>query len=205
MTTLIAVDGFGGAGKSHFAARLAAAHPGVTVVYTDDFASRDAGLDWQRLLDQVLDPLLADRPARYQRYDGDDERLAEWHDVGPGGVVVVEGVSSFRIALADAYDLAVWVQTPRETCLERGLERDAEAALGRWQRWMADEDRYGEAEHPEQRAAAVVDGAPAVPHDPEVDFVALRWPPREAPRTRTSSGGAPNRRRRSGSFEPGER
>jgi len=175
---LVAVDGVGGSGKSHFAARLAAAHPGVTVVHTDDFASWEAGLDWRRLRLQVIDPLLADRPARYQRYDWDRERLAEWHDVGPGGVVVVEGVSSLRVGLADTYDLAVWIQTPRETCLERGLERDGQAALGRWQRWMADEDLYVGAEHPEERAAVVVDGAPTVPHDPEVDFVALPWPPR---------------------------
>jgi uridine kinase len=175
-TTLVSVDGFGGAGKSYFAARLVAARRGVTVVHTDDFASWDAGLDWQRLRDQVIDPLMGDRPARYQRYDWVEARLAEWHEVPSGGTVVVEGVSSYRISLADAYDLAVWVQSPRETCLRRGLERDVQGALGLWQRWMAEEDAYVEAEHPDARAAVVADGAPTIAHDPEVEFVALRWP-----------------------------
>lgn len=92
-----------------------------------------------------------------------------------GGIVVVEGVSSYRASLADAYDLAVWVETPRATCLKRGLERDGDAALGLWQRWMADEDHYVDTEHPKQRAAVVVDGAPTVSHDPDVEFVALPW------------------------------
>ena len=175
-TILVAVDGFGGAGKSHFAAGVAAARPGTTVVHTDDFASWDAGLDWQRLRRQVIGPLLADRPARYQRYDWVAGCLAEWHDIPPGGTVVVEGVWSSRVTLADAYDVAVWVQSPRETCLRRGLERDGQAALALWQRWMAEEDEYIEAEHPEGRAAIVVDGAPTVEHDPDVQFVALRWP-----------------------------
>jgi uridine kinase len=175
-TVLVAVDGFGGAGKSHFAARLAAVEPRLAVVHTDDFASWDAGLDWERLRDQVIDPLLGDRPARYQRYDWEEGRLAEWHEISAEGVVVVEGVSSYRLTLADAYDLAVWVQTPREKCLERGLVRDGEVALGRWQKWMADEDDYVKGEHPERRAGVVVDGAPIVPHVSEVEFVAMRWP-----------------------------
>jgi uridine kinase len=174
-TTLIAVDGVGGSGKTHFAARLAAARPGLTIVHTDDFASWDAGLDWERLRHQVIDPLLADRPARYQRYDWDQKRLGEWHDIPSGGVVVVEGVSSYRLMLADAYDVAVWVSAPRDTCFQRGLERDGQSALALWQRWMAEEDDYIDREHPEDRAALVVDGCPAVPHDHEVEFVVLRW------------------------------
>jgi uridine kinase len=175
-TMLLAVDGFGGAGKSVFATRLAAANADVTVVHTDDFASWDGGLDWERLRHQVIDPLMNDRPGRYQRYDWVESRLAEWHDVPPGGTVVVEGVSSYRLSLSDAYDLAVWVQSPRETCLRRGLERDGQAALPLWQRWMTEEDAYFEAEHPDVRAAVIVDGAPTVAHDPETEFIAPRWP-----------------------------
>jgi uridine kinase len=175
-TALVAVDGFGGSGKSHFAACLAATEPRLTVVHTDDFASWEAGLDWERLRHQVIDPLLADRPARYQRYDWDERRLAEWHEISAGGVTVVEGVSSYRLSLADAYDLAVWVQAPREVCLARGLERDGQGALALWQKWMAEEDEYVNREHPERRAAVVVDGAPTLPHDREVEFVALCLP-----------------------------
>jgi uridine kinase len=175
-TTIVAVDGFGGAGKSHFAANLAAANHQVTVVHTDDFASWDDGLDWQRLRREVIDPLMDDRTARYQRYDWVEARLAEWHDVPAGGTVVVEGVSSYRLSLSDAYDLAVWVESPRETCLRRGLERDGQGALAVWERWMVEEDAYVAAELPDERAAGVVDGAPTVAHAPGIEFVALRWP-----------------------------
>ena len=173
-TALVAVDGFGGSGKSHFAARLAGARPDVTVVHTDDFASWEAGLDWERLMHQVIDPLLADRPGRYQRYDWIEARLAEWHEVLPGGVVVIEGVSSLRLSVAHIYDLAVWVQTPRDVCLRRGLERDGESALPLWEKWMDEEDSYVERERPDERADVVVDGDPIEPHDREIEFIAVR-------------------------------
>lgn len=43
---LVAVDGPGGAGKSTFADRLAAAAGGAPIIHTDDFASADNPIDW---------------------------------------------------------------------------------------------------------------------------------------------------------------
>ena len=86
---LVAVDGRGAAGKSTFAARLAAALGGAPVVHTDDFASPDKAPWWPRLEEQVLRPLAAGCPGRYQRYDWQRRELAEWHDVPVGTVVLV--------------------------------------------------------------------------------------------------------------------
>ena len=49
---LVAVDGYGGAGKSTFAARLAAALGGAAVVHTDDFATGAPGVEWWPRLEQ---------------------------------------------------------------------------------------------------------------------------------------------------------
>ena len=69
-TRWVGVDGFGAAGKSTLARRIAAALPGSCVIEVDDFA-RDGTPGWDRELfgAQVLAPLLAGRPARYQRWD----------------------------------------------------------------------------------------------------------------------------------------
>src|SRR6476661_8671860 len=57
---LVAVDGYGGAGKSTFAARLAAALGGAAVVHTDDFATGASGVEWwPRLEREVIVPLSA--------------------------------------------------------------------------------------------------------------------------------------------------
>jgi uridine kinase len=122
---LVAIDGPGGAGKSTFAARLADALGQVRVVHTDDFASWDNPLNWwPRLEQQVLQPLGAGRTGRFQRYDWDRRALAEWHEVPAVGVLILEGVSSARRAVAERLTYVVWIQADPEVRLRRGLERD---------------------------------------------------------------------------------
>lgn len=172
---LIAVDGGGGAGKSTFAARLAVALGGAPVVHTDDFASHAEPIDWWwRLEQQVLGPLSAGRPGRYQRYDWVTRRRAEWYDVPLAPAVIIEGVSSARAAAADRLTLSVWIATPRAERLRRGIERDGEAMREFWTGWMAAEDAHYAADPTDARADVVVDGAPRLRHDPEREFVALR-------------------------------
>ncbi|MGY4101835.1 uridine kinase family protein [Nocardia sp. R16R-3T] len=139
---LVAVDGPGGAGKSTFAAALAALCD-AQVVHTDDFAHGNNELPWwARLEEQVLEPIAVGRTGRYQRYDWDERALAEWHDVAPRGVLILEGVSSARAAVRERLSLAVWIDTPRAVCLARGLERDGAHTRPLWERWMAAEDEH---------------------------------------------------------------
>lgn len=173
-TTLMAVDGHGGSGKSTFAARLAE-HEGVSVVHTDDFANLGvtAGLDVSRLLEEVVVPLTQHRPARYRRFDSRAGRWAGWQRVPAGGVVVVEGVSVLRSELTPYWDATVWVDAPMEVCLRRGLERDDPEQEPQWQMWLREEDEYIAREDPRSRAQLVVAGAPQEPHDPDREFVVL--------------------------------
>lgn len=154
----VAIDGFGGSGKSTLAARIVEAGPG-TLVHTDDFAAWDNPLDWwPRLLEQVLLPLSRNEEARYQRYDWDARQLAEWHTVKPGGLVVLEGVSSSREAFRPYLSLIVWVEAPRDLRLRRGLERDGEGMRDTWLGWMASEDAWAEREDPRAHADLIIDG-----------------------------------------------
>ena len=155
---VIAVDGLGGAGKSTLAAALAGPLA-ASVIHTDDFASWDVPLEWwPRVVTEVLEPLSEGRAARFRRYDWDRRELAEWNEVGPGGVVVLEGVSSSRHAFRPFLAYSVWVDTPRSVRLARGLERDGVDALPLWERWMREEDEWVEREHPRDFADYVVDG-----------------------------------------------
>ena len=94
-TRWVGVDGKGATGKTTLAAQIAAALPGSVVVHIDDFARPDVqGWERDRFVRQVLQPLLAGRPGRYQRWDFDRNVGAEWHTVPVGVPVVVEGVSA---------------------------------------------------------------------------------------------------------------
>ncbi len=173
---LVAVDGPGGAGKSVFARRLAAALGGVAVVQTDDFASWDVPLEWwPRLERELLEPLAAGQTARYEASDWSGRGHGEQREVEPGEVVILEGVSSSRRAVVDRLSLAVWVETPADRRLARGLERDGHEALEQWRSWMAEEDAHFARDGQVGRADVIVDGAPTtVPHDPEREFIRLR-------------------------------
>lgn len=154
--TIVAVSGYGGAGKSTLAARLAAALGGAAVVPVDDFwlPERDArssdwsAYDWPRLREQVLEPARrGDRVLRYQPLDprdalagsGDGERA--WREVAPVAALIVEGVGLLRPDLLPDFDVTVWIDCPLEVAAERGILRDRaeygiETAADWRERWV---------------------------------------------------------------------
>jgi uridine kinase len=185
--TRIAVDGCGGAGKSTFARKLARWAGDAQIVAMDDFykpASRrekslDVSLvgslfDWQRLEREVLRPRSSGVAGRYQRYDWASDKLAEWHDLAPTGLVIVEGVYTARLELAAYYSFIFWVEAPREERLRRGIARNGQASHDRWQNeWMPAEDEYVRTHLPQQRADVVVDATGAVVHDDDAEVVCI--------------------------------
>jgi uridine kinase len=163
---LIGIDGPGGAGKSTLARELAA-RIDASIIQADDFyrPGRDRraetgigeAYDWRRLQDQVLEPLKSGQPARYQRYDWQEDALAEWHDV-PSGPLIVEGIYVLRTELRPYFDYSIWVEAPSGQRLRRGLARDGSGARRQWDEWMELEDEYVRRQRPDQYANRRVSG-----------------------------------------------
>jgi uridine kinase len=156
-TRWVGVDGKGATGKTTLAAQIAAALPGSVTVHIDDFARPEVrGWERDRFLRQVLRPLLAGRPGRYQRWDFDRNVGAEWHTVPVGVPVIVEGVSATDERLGVPWDFTIWVEVPLEVRLARALERDGPERMDRWLTdWMPSEDAYEEAQRPQERVNLV--------------------------------------------------
>ena len=157
MTKVVAIDGHGGAGKSSLAMLLSRSLD-APVVRTDDFASWENPVDWwPELIERVLEPLAAGRTASYRPTSwGGPER--EPIVIDPTDIMLVEGVSASRESFRPYLAYSIWVETPRELRLRRGLERDGEGALVDWERWMAAEDAYVERERPAAHADIVLPG-----------------------------------------------
>ena len=125
-TRWVGVDGFGAAGKSTLARRIAAALPGARIVAVDDFG-RAGVRGWDRALftASVLEPLLAGRPARYQRWDLVADAGRDYVEVPPGVPVVVEGVSATDDRVPVPWDVTLWLDVPAAERQRRIAARDA--------------------------------------------------------------------------------
>lgn len=159
-TRWVGVDGKGASGKTTLADAVAAAVPGAAVVHVDDFA-RPSVETWERerFVEQVLAPLRAGRPARYERWDWDTDASLGWASVPVGVPVVVEGVSSTDVRLGVPWDVTLWLEVAYEVRLARALARDGEAMREQWvERWMPAEDAYEAAQHPQERVDVLVVG-----------------------------------------------
>jgi uridine kinase len=156
-TRIVAIDGPGGAGKSSLANQLAR-QLDAPIIHTDDFASWENPADWwPELVAQALEPLAAGKPARYRPTSWGGEEKAPVR-IDPAPFVILEGVTASRQSFRPYIAYSIWIETPRDLRLKRGLERDGEGAQARWERWMEEEDRYIERERPAERADHVLCG-----------------------------------------------
>ena len=166
---IIAIDGPGGAGKSHLAQLIADSVSDCQVVHFDDFYLGESQVaddryggrfDWRRLEAQLLIPLRQGRQAVYRVFDWSRGAPGDPAAVAPAGTIVVEGVYCTRAEIRHYYDLTVFVEASRETRLRRGMERDGAASRTLWvDVWMPEEELYiGSFHDPKGTAHLIVRG-----------------------------------------------
>jgi hypothetical protein len=179
---LVAVDGRAGAGKSTVARALArACGGGVPIIRVDDFLFwRDIGSWWPRLENEALRPLLAGAAARFRVRDWASDPLGQgvggWAEVAAADVVIVDGVTSSRQAIAGDLVMALWVETPGDERLRRGIARDGEQRRPLWIEWMALEEEFFRRDGAMARADYIVCGQPSRPYDRDSAVVILDPP-----------------------------
>lgn len=161
---LVVIDGPSGAGKSQLAdavvAELRTRGVDTALVRTDHYATWHEPVGWwPRLEREVLASLRHGEPARYRPVEWVDDRPQPGPEivVDPPKVLVLEGVSSARRAIAHEVSLAVWVPGPdAATRLERAVARDGEATREHLQRWQGMERQWFAADGTAGRADLVV-------------------------------------------------
>lgn len=155
-TRLVAIDGPSGAGKTTLAAEVAEV-VGAPTIHMDDLYPGWDGLadSTQRVVEWVVEPLVAGRPARYRRWDWVAMAYAEWHEAS-GDVVVLEGCGSGALPGGGFVSVLVWVDGDVAERRARGLARDPGYAEF-WDRWAAQEHALYAADGTRARADLVLD------------------------------------------------
>lgn len=165
-TLFIAVDGHGGSGKSTLAKWLSE-KLGAEIIHTHDFAGWDNPLNWYpNVIKQVFEPIkggvstLSYQPASW--WENHHPAPIENQPATP--IMILEGVSSSRSEFRDYISLSIFVDTPKDVCLERGVNRDTGTGKGIeeltkiWEEWFAEEDVYIKRDNPKENADIVIDG-----------------------------------------------
>lgn len=175
----ICVDGRGASGKTMLADFLGAHLEGFTVVHGDDyFETHDDPITWGdfnevRFDADVLSRVRAgDRDVALRPFDFPNGRVGAEQPLTITAGLLVE--RWFGMSLDAPWDITIWVDTPAEICLERGLLRDGAVALGErarlaWETvWQPREERYIRATAPMDAADFVIDGT--LPFDDQFVF-----------------------------------
>jgi uridine kinase len=141
----VAIDGRGGSGKTQLASLLSVRLPSFLIINGDDYFE-----PLQRGSNHVV----------YQPYDFEHGALrARQEEVIKLGVCIER---CFSLGFPIDWDLKIWVETPKEVCLSRGIARGLmprDCVIAVWEQvWQPREDRYIETIQPRELAYLVIDG-----------------------------------------------
>lgn len=164
---IIAIDGFGGAGKSTLAKDLKNELQSATVVEVDDFYvfgmrsdANKSNFDRARLEEQVLKPLKQGKPASYQKSIDENNPLSDFFDVPQVDYIILEGVSSFHPDIVDYIDFKIWLDVPADVAKRRMADRDTSAGNEHgdelWSHWTNTYQEYKDLHRPDLSADLTV-------------------------------------------------
>lgn len=149
---LVCIDGPAGSGKTTLAAAVVDVAPDARVVHCDELLHGWRGLPGLAgSVATLLEPLSRGEQGRWTRWDWAAGDWAESHPVGPGGLLVLEGVGCWSPAIAPLVGVLAWVEADSSLRLRRGIARDGEQMRPHWEQWRLDEDallaRLGTRDH----------------------------------------------------------
>jgi uridine kinase len=164
---IVAIDGRGGSGKSSLSKYIQTFLGDYCYICGDNYFEPIAhpvawgGYNEERFQEDVLRPLAeAKTTIDFRPYDWDHEPHIKDQPFNITRGVFIDRCYSFSFDLE--YDLKIWVETPRQVALERGVHRSImpkERAEKVWSElWKPMEDKYIELTKPTEIADIVIDG-----------------------------------------------
>ncbi len=167
---IIAVSGFGGAGKTTLANKLKIQLTDAQVVCIDSFTigqhwyrSADwANFDRSRFTQEILQPARGNQfPLVYSHGTWPGQTGSPTVRVPQAKYLIVKGCSIFHPDLLRYYDYKIWVDCPLSAATKRGMWRDKYVHKDPqdyyWQNiWMPNEKEFYDKYHPDKAANIIL-------------------------------------------------
>jgi hypothetical protein len=150
---VVLIDGGSGSGKTTLAAALVPALAAQLVRLDDIYPGWD-GLESASAA--VGDDVLAPVDPGWRRWDWTTGSAAEWHPLDASHPLVIEGSGCLSLANRARASFGIWVELDAPTRKQRALTRDGDAYAPHWDRWAAQERRFGLREQPWRLADVVL-------------------------------------------------
>ena len=165
-TPIVLIDGRSGAGKTHFARKLADTlwrelEQAPRIVHMDDLYPGWDGLREGSLylLRNIIQPISRGETANWQHWNwarGVRGKTADatngWREFSGGTPLIVEGCGSLSRETAKLAELSLWIHADSNSRRQRWISRDGDRFGEHWHRWAAQEDDFYEAERSERLA-----------------------------------------------------
>ena len=151
---VLAIEGGSASGKTTLGNLISTLYD-CALFHTDDFflqphqrtpkrlAEVGGNLDWERFLEEVLEPLRLGNPVRFRKFDCKTMQLGEFFEAVPKKLTVVEGVYSMHPAFEKYYDFSLFLDIDPNLQRERILKRNSPPFAKRFfEEWIPLENEY---------------------------------------------------------------
>jgi uridine kinase len=128
---VIAIDGFGGSGKSNLSRQLLKLLRDGLIIQTDDFIKypHETNVfehDWEAIENKVLKRLKEVTSVTTKTYDWHTLKAVTDEQSTIQKYILFDGIGLLEPKYLKYYNLKIWIDCPYELALERGKKRDRE-------------------------------------------------------------------------------
>jgi len=163
-TTLIAIDGVAGSGKTTLALKLAQDLTESFVVSMDDlYDGWNNPLSQKltaRVISQLLEPVSKELPVIYQIFDWKLNRFSDFKTIPQSEYLILEGVGAAQREFRPYINKIIWIECDPNLGFNRVIARDGEQVEQEMIKFLIDQNNHFLTELSKNVADYTLNGAP---------------------------------------------
>jgi len=163
-TTLIAIDGVAGSGKTTLALKLATDLTDSYVVHMDDlYDGWNNPLSQKltaRVISQLLNPISKQMSVSYQVFNWKLNRFTDFKSVPQSKYLILEGVGSAQREFRPYMNKIIWIECDPNLGYNRVIARDGDQVKQEMLKFLIDQNNHFSTELSKNAADYTLNGAP---------------------------------------------